>query len=206
MDSCTAFAGEWGVDETAEELIKAGQVAPLILVGVYNTSDRVAEYTPAADPLYGGGRADDYGQYLVEVVKPLIDSTYRTQPDSQNTGVAGSSLGGLVSMYFGLTRSATFTRIGVLSPSVWWANRDIVARVKGLAAQTPVRIWEDIGTAEGSSAAEAVADARALRDELIGKGWVLGADLAYLEVQGAMHNEAAWRARFGDVLKYLYPP
>jgi predicted alpha/beta superfamily hydrolase len=209
MDSCTAFAGEWGADETAEEFVTAGQIEPLIFVGVYNTSDRVAEYTPVADPQYGGGRADDYGRYLVEVVKPLVDSTYRTRPEPQYTGVAGSSLGGLVSMHFGLTRSSTFSRIGVLSPSVWWANREIVTRVNALAVRTPVRIWEDIGTAEVSDpggAAQTVADARALRDALLAKGWVLDADLKYLEVQGAMHNESAWRARFGDVLKFLYPP
>lgn len=207
MDECTGFLNrEWNADETAQQLVLAGQVAPLIIVGVYNTGDRIPEYTPVPDPGYpSGGKADAYGRYLVETVKPFIDATYRTKADAANTGVAGSSLGGLVSMYFGLTLPATFTRIGVVSPSVWWANRDIVARVNALAAKTSVRIWEDIGTAEGSGG-ETVDDARALRDALVAKGWALGADLKYTEVPGAGHNEAAWSARFGDVLKYLYPP
>ncbi len=204
MDACTAFAGEWHADETAEALIGQGKVAPLILVGLYNTSDRIPDYTEVADPRYGGGNADNYGRYLAEVVKPLIDSTYRTRPEAQYTGVAGSSLGGLVSMYFGLTRSATFTRIGVLSPSVWWANSDIVTRVNSLASKPALRIWEDIGTAEDSG--DALAGARALHDALKAKGWADGADLRYFEDPGAQHNEAAWSGRFGAVLQFLYPP
>jgi predicted alpha/beta superfamily hydrolase len=204
MDACTSFAGEWHADETAEALIGQGKVAPLILVGVYNTSDRIPDYTEVPDTQYGGGNADAYGRYLVEVVKPLIDATYRTKPEAQFTGVAGSSLGGLVSMYFGLTRSGTFTRIGVLSPSVWWANRDIVTRVNGLASKPAVRVWEDIGTAEDSG--DALAGARALHDALKAKGWADDVDLHYLEDAGAKHNEAAWSGRFGAVLQFLYPP
>jgi predicted alpha/beta superfamily hydrolase len=205
MDAATSFSGEWGADETAQELIQKGEIEPVILVGVYNTEDRMADYTPVLDQRHGGGDADDYGRYLVEVVKPLIDATYRTKPEPQFTGLAGSSLGGLVSMYLGLTRSNTFTRLGVLSPTVFWADRDILGRVRALRARTPVRVWLDIGTDEASSG-ETVEDAQALRDALMAKGWTPGKDLSYLVVEGGQHSEAAWRARFGQVLKYLYPP
>lgn len=203
-----AFGVEWGVDETAQRLVEAGQMEPIIIVGVYNTDDRIPEYTQVPNDPYGGGRADDYGRLLVEVVKPLIDSAYRTKPEAQYTGVAGSSLGGLVSMYFGLTHSDTFTRLGVVSPSVWWANRDIVTRVSNTPARLPLRIWLDIGTNEDGSAAESqqtVNDTRQLRDALINKGWVLDTDLKYFEAEGARHNEAAWAARTEQILKYLYP-
>lgn len=210
MNAKTAFANvEWGVDETAQSLVEAGQMEPIIIVGVYNTDDRIPEYTPVSTAQYGGGKAEDYGRLLVEVVKPLIDSTYRTKPEAEFTGVAGSSLGGLVSMYFGLTRSNTFTRLGVVSPSVWWADRDIVTRVNSLSSKLPLRIWVDIGTNEENSESasqETVNDTRLLRDALIAEGWVTGTDLQYLEVQGARHNEAAWAARTEQILKYLYPP
>ena len=204
MNRATSFLGiEWQADETAQTLIATGQIEPLILVGAYNTSDRIPEYTPVADASYGGGNADNYGKFLKQELKPFIDSTYRTKPEAQYTGVLGSSLGGLVSMYFGLTLSDTFTRIGVVSPSVWWANWDIVTRVNNLPAKLPLKIWEDIGTAEGT---EAVPGARALRDALVSKGWVLDTDLKYLEVSGAQHNETAWAARFDQMLRFLYPP
>lgn len=205
FDRRTAFGGvEWGVDETAESLIRAGAMDPVIIVAVGNTPDRIDEYTPVASPGHGGGRADAYARFLVEELKPLIDSRYRTDPSPDRTGVAGSSLGGLVSMYLGLTRSGTFRRLGVISPSVWWANRDIVSRVAALPAKLPLRIWEDIGTAEGGS--ETVEDARALRDALAARGWREGDDLSYHEFPGARHDEASWAARVGDVLRYLYPP
>ncbi len=201
FDAATSFVGEWHVDEIAEDLISTGEIEPLIVVGVYNTADRIAEYTPVADQPHGGGNADNYGRFLVEELKPFIDGTYRTLPDRANTGVAGSSLGGLVSMYFALTHSETFSRIGVVSPSVWWGNGYIVQRV---TAQPKVasRIWLDMGTGEG---AEAISGARALRDALVQQGWVLGQDLDYMEAAGAMHNEAAWAERVDEILRFLFP-
>jgi predicted alpha/beta superfamily hydrolase len=202
----TAFGNpDWGVDETAQRLIRNGQMQPIIVVGVYNTgSGRIDEYTQVASSPYGGGKADDYGRFLVEELKPQIDAAYRTRTDAASTGLAGSSLGGLVSMYLGLTRSSTFTRLGVISPSIWWAGKDIVTRTQALPQKLPLRIWEDMGTDEGAE--ETVEDARLLRDALVAKGWVLDADLKYLEVVGGQHNEAAWAARLDQILMYLYPP
>jgi len=204
MDASTsAFGTEWGVDETAQALVTAGDVAPLIIVGVYNTGDRIAEYTPTVDAGYGGGDADAYGRFLAEEVKPMIDEHYRTDPAADATGLAGSSLGGLVSMYLGLERPETFRRLGVVSPSVWWDDRDIVDRVAALTSKLPLRIWLDIGTAEGDG--ESVEDTRLLRDALVAEGWVVGQDLGYGEYPGAAHNEAAWAARMDDILRWLYP-
>jgi len=213
MDATKAFAGvEWGVDETAQQLVESGQVEPVIIVGVYNTSDRGPEYTQVPDARYpevdgaNGGRADLYGQFLINELKPVIDGKYRTKPEAQYTGLAGSSLGGLVSMYLGMKNPGTFNRLGVVSPSVFWGNNNIVTQVNALPGKLPLRIWLDIGTNEGSSSQETVEDTLALRDALVGKGWVLDNDLKYTEVPGGVHSEAAWAARFGDILKYLYPP
>jgi predicted alpha/beta superfamily hydrolase len=212
MDATTAFSGEWGVDETAQQLVGSGEVEPVIIVGIYNTSDRGPEYTQVPDARYpevdgaNGGRADLYGQFLINELKPLIDGKYRTKPEAQYTGLAGSSLGGLVSMYLGMKNPGTFNRLGVISPSVFWGNNDIVTQVNALPGKPPLRIWLDIGTEEGSSSQETVEDTQALRDALVGKGWVLDNDLKYTEVPGGRHNEKAWAARFGDILKYLYPP
>ena len=212
MDATTAFAGEWGVDETAHERVGAGKVEALIIVGIYNTSDRGPEYTQVPDARYpevdgaNGGRADAYGEFIINELKPMIDGKYRTKPEAEYTGLAGSSLGGLVTMYLGMKHPGTFTRLGVISPSVFWGNHDIVTKVNALPGKLPLRIWMDIGTEEGSSSQETVEDTRLLRDALTGKGWVLDTDLKYTEVEGGKHNEASWSARFGTVLEYLYPP
>ena len=133
FDGATSFipGQEWRVDETAERLIAAGKIEPLIVVGVYNTKDRIDEYTPAADAKYKlGGKADLYGRMLVEELKPFIDSQYRTKHDARHTGLMGSSLGGLASLYLALKYPQVFGRAGVVSPSVWFAGRHIVHYVE----------------------------------------------------------------------------
>src|SRR5436189_1140532 len=107
VDPEDAFGGvAWSADETAQALISAGAIEPMIIVGIYNTGDRLDEYThvkATAGRMRGhGGRADDYGRMIIEELKPFIDTEYRTKPEREFTGLGGSSLGGLVSIYLGL--------------------------------------------------------------------------------------------------------
>jgi len=206
MDPGTSFAGEWGVDETAQRLLRCGQMSPVIIVGVYNTGSRIAEYTQVSDPRYpGSGNADNYGRFLLQELKPRIDANYRTRA-SEPAGIAGSSLGGLVSLYLGYTHPEAFNRIGAVSASIWWGNKDITTRYAGLTSKPPLRIWEDIGTDEGSTPLEEVQNAAAFRDVLVSKGWVLGDDLSYLEIPNATHDELSWSKRIDKILASLYPP
>jgi predicted alpha/beta superfamily hydrolase len=202
FDKATSFGEEWRVDETAESLINSGQIEPLIVVAIYNTGEhRIDEYGPTkvADK---GGSADLYGRMLVEEIKPLIDEKYKTLPSAASTGLGGSSMGGLVTMHLALRYPTVFNRLAVLSPSVWWDERIIIHEVESLTSKLPLRIWLDMGTGEGP---EVLADARALRDALLAKGWVTDHDLRYVEAEGAQHNEQSWGARVGEVLRFLYP-
>lgn len=212
FDGATAFipGKEWRVDETAQRLIRARAIEPLIIVGIYNAGvHRLAEYTPSATRRFReAGRADAYGRMIVEELKPLIDRTYRTLPDAMHTGIGGSSLGGLVSLYLGLKYPQVFRKLAVLSPSVWWDNGFIIGQVLRLTGRPDTKIWLDVGTREGDPASHQrnVEDTRALRDALIQKGWVLDRDLQYLEAVGAEHNEEAWAARVEPMLRFLFPP
>lgn len=204
FDSETAFAGnEWRLDDTAEDLIDRGVIAPLIIVGIYNTGERrIHEYTPTTDAKLGGGKADLYGRMLVEEVKPFIDKTYRTLNGPENTGLGGSSLGGLVTLHLGLQYPHIFGKLAVLSPSVWWDNRVILREIGQLPTKPPLKIWLDMGTAEGGMSLE---DTEMLRDAMRAKGWSEGKDLAYFEIEGATHSEAAWAQRVGPFLRFLFP-
>ena len=204
FDKATSVGEEWRVDETAIGLITAGAIEPLIVVGIYNTGEhRIDEYTPTADAeKKQGGKADQYARMLIEEIKPFIDREYRTRPDAASTGLAGSSLGGLLTMHLGVRHSSVFSRIAALSPSVWWDKRVIVREVDELPGKLPLKIWLDAGTQEGE---EVLTDARALRDALITKGWVLGQDLGYVEAEGGQHNEASWASRVDPVLRFLFP-
>ena len=204
FDPETAYVkGEdWRVDDTAEALITAGEIEPVIIVGIYNTPRRMEDYTPVRDRKNGGGHADLYGRMIVEEVKPFIDKTYRTLTSAWNTGIGGSSLGGLVSIYLGLQYPDVFGKLAVLSPSVWWSNKAILKYVNELDMKPRLKIWLDMGTAEGG---RTLKDASALRDALVNKGWELGDDLRYMVVEGGVHSERSWAERVDKVLKFLFP-
>ncbi|PYS85603.1 MAG: esterase [Acidobacteria bacterium] len=206
FDGATSFipGQEWRVDETAQALILSHAIEPVIIVGIYNTGkERVEEYTPSADPKFKvGGKADLYGRLIVEELKPFVDSHYRTKRDAADTGLGGSSLGGLVTMYLGLRYPKVFGKLAVVSPSVWWDDYRIVRDVQALRAKPHTRIWLDMGTDEGANATDG---ARLLRDALVGKGWQLDRDLKYFEAVGAKHSEAAWAERVKPFLRFLFP-
>jgi len=206
FDGATAFiyGQHWRVGETADALIGAGAVEPLIIVGIYNAGERrIEEYTPTQDGRTRiGGQADLYGRFLVEELKPFIDERYRTLPGAEDTGLGGSSLGGLVSLHLGIKYPHVFGKLAVLSPSIWWDRRIILQKVRTLEAKPDVRVWIDVGTEEGDYA---VKDAGLLRDALVARGWSLGGDLKYFEAAGARHDELAWAERVGPVLKFLFP-
>ena len=206
FDRATSATGEeWSVDETAERLIEAGAIEPLVIVGIYNAgARRIDQYTPTRDPRKKiGGKADAYARMLVNEIKPFIDRRYRTLRSAANTGLGGSSLGGLLTAHLGLRYHTVFNRLAVLSPSVWWDDRAIVREVYALKAKPPLRIWLDSGTSEG---ADVTRDTRLLRDALVHKGWVIGRDLHYLEAEGGSHNEGSWSKRVEGVLRFLFPP
>jgi predicted alpha/beta superfamily hydrolase len=190
------------VGETATYAINLGQVQPLIIVGMYNTKARIREYTPTQVPKLGGGRADRYEKFRLQEVKPFIEREYRTLSDPWNTGIGGSSLGGLVSLYLGLKGTRVFGKIAALSPSVWWNQRVIVRFAEAAPPEPRPRIWLDIGTREGP---RIVDDVEKFRDVLLAKGWQHERDLHYERVEGAEHNEAAWAARVGPFLRFLFP-
>jgi len=206
FDGATSFipGQEWRVDETAQALITSKAIEPLIIVGIYNTGkERVEEYTPSADPKFKvGGKADLYGRLIVEELKPFVDSHYRTKRDASHTGLGGSSLGGLVTLYLGLRYQKVFGKLAVVSPSVWWDDKRIVRDVEALKSPTRARIWLDMGTDEGEFAAR---DARTLRDALVARGWRLERDMKYFEAVGAKHSETAWAERVEPMLKFLFP-
>jgi predicted alpha/beta superfamily hydrolase len=204
FDGTTSFipGQDWHAGQTADESINAGTVEPLIIVGIYNTKARVREYTPTAAPKLGGGGAERYAKFLIEEVKPFVEREYRALSGPQQTGIGGSSLGGLVSLYLGLTHSSIFGKIAALSPSVWWNHQVIHRFVRSLDVRPRPRIWLDIGTREGP---RIVRDVERFRDVLINKGWRLGPDLHYQRVDGAEHNEAAWAQRVRPFLQFLYP-
>ncbi len=201
FDGQTSFirGQEWFVDETAEWMIRTGQIEPLIIAAIYNAGDaRIDEYTPSIDEsLQRGGKADAYLEFLITEIKPFIDRQFRTRRTAINTGIGGSSLGGLLSLYAGLKHPGVFGKLAVMSPSLWWDQERILKQIGEREQMLSQRIWLDIGTEEGS----VVEKVRRLRNLLEARRQ----SFHYEEAWGAGHNEGAWAHRVGPMLKYLFP-
>lgn len=200
FDPAQSFSGSWNVDVSMAEASLDGFGA--IVVGIPNMgADRLAEYSPFEHPELGGGRGDLYLDFLINTVKPLIDDRFLTIPDREHTGIVGSSMGGLISLYAFFRHPEVFGFAGVLSPSLWLTEAATFSYVEN-APFNPGKLYLDVGDREG---VRHVAKALQLRYILESKGYALGDDLMWVEEEIGRHHEAAWARRFRDALPFLLP-
>ncbi|NWF68858.1 MAG: alpha/beta hydrolase [Chloroflexi bacterium] len=211
FDHALSFAGEWEVDETMEALAEEGLEA--IVVGLANLDkQRIHEYAPFDTQRFGKARGDAYGAFILETVKPMIDRDFRTLPDAAHTGIFGSSLGGLISLYLFFQYRQHFGLAGVMSPSLWFGSGVIVPYVVE-APYVPGKIYLDVGLGERLGWMERIktdtatgmhsASVRSMRDILMTKGYRLDHNLLYIEDEEGIHNEASWARRLPRALRFL---
>ncbi|MGL6075702.1 MAG: alpha/beta hydrolase-fold protein [Fimbriiglobus sp.] len=207
FDASTSFGGvAWRCDDVAERMARSHQAQPVIIVGVGNTRERMREYGPTA---IAEDLAEAYGRFLTEELKPFIDKTYRTSLGPMATGVGGSSMGGLVSLYLIQKYPQVFGRCAAMSPSLWWDRESWLRNIAtdgSWLAQT--RIWLDMGDQEGMSRTGQQGNLRRTRKLAKALKYhhrIPGQDYQYLEIPGGQHTESAWHARFDAVLKFLFP-
>jgi predicted alpha/beta superfamily hydrolase len=209
FDPATAYQGVcWEANDTAERLILTRRLRPLIIVGIYNTPDRVAEYTHSVDDKQQGGKGRLYGRFLFEEVKPFIDQAYRTKPDRRHTAVAGASLGGKLTLALAREHHEQFALCGAISPSLWWARGQLLKELAGGRRwMRRMRFWVDMGTREGVAKGEippAILRTRKLIQQFDAAGLLPGLHYYYWEVAGGEHSEAHWAARFDKFLLYFF--
>lgn len=203
---------KWRVQETTDKLILENKIEEVIIVGIYNTEDRISEYTDSyMDKYKAGGKGADYSRFVATEVKPYIDNNFRTLKDRENTAIAGSSLGGLISFYIGWNYPETFKKIGAISSSFWWASNKMQKQVEAYnGVKKELNIWIDAGNAEENSdrnnngIIDMVDDARDMVYALIKKGFTLYKDVMYYEATSGMHNEASWADRLDQILLYMF--
>ena len=196
----TSFGGvEWQVDETLDAMIPAGAAREVIVVGLGNTSNRIGEYTPVADPSYGGGQADAYLDFIENEVMPWAADRYRVLTGPEHTFIGGSSLGGLVSFYGAWTRSHVYGSAICMSSSFWWNEEWMVNRTETFSGPPPgVDFYIDSGS-------DIVEPTYEMVDALEDLGYVQGDDLHHVHVPSHAHNEIAWRIRFPIAVGRLLP-
>jgi predicted alpha/beta superfamily hydrolase len=210
FDASTSFAGEWRVDETMETLDQEGIEA--IIVGIPNTGkNRLNEYSPFIETGLGGGRGDDYLRFIVQTIKPIIDADYCTRPDRENTGIMGSSMGGLISLYALFRHPQTFGFDSARSPAFWFARGAIYNYVRKADFQ-PGNIYLDAGTREYGDTRGRMrnlsrrycASIRRMQRLLVRKGYRPRRELLFVEDRWARHEEEAWARRYPYAIRFLF--
>jgi predicted alpha/beta superfamily hydrolase len=195
----TAFGTEWAIDESMEMLQDSGY-RPAIIVGIDNGGgNRIDEYTPWSHPQYGGGDGEAYIDWLVQDLKPFIDSMFRTRSGRNETGLMGSSLGGLVTLYGGLQYPNTFSKLGVFSPSFWYAD-SCYTHAADQGHQAPMRVYLLAG---GQESTAMVPDMLAMRDTLLGNGFS-STELRTVVKSDGQHSEWFWAREFPEAFKWLF--
>jgi len=208
FDATTAFGGvHWQVGETAKRLIAEQKIRPLIIVGIDNTKDRAQEYIPyrSKDPRVLNAKGKCYPDFLQREVMPLIEERYPVLKGPENTGLGGSSLGGLITLYTQLAASGVFGRLLIESPSLFVANRKILDECRRFR-NWPSRVYVGMGTREVGNAekdAKIVGDIREL-EAILREAGLNEQRLRVRIEEGASHTEAAWAARFPEALEFLY--
>ena len=216
---------EWGLDETAERMMRAGDLPPAIIVGIWNTDKRWSEYAPqkvleridtSGGSTWLGDDApellgDAYLKFITEELKPYIDSTYETAPDAQNTMIMGSSMGGLISLYAAAEYPKTFGRAAAVS--IHWPLAEpqgAIANQADAAMQAYLseaklnpetqRLWFDNGTETLDQFYPP--HAAAMEAWFRANGWG-DTQAIFKTYEGTEHSETAWAARADDILTFL---
>lgn len=196
FDPATAFAGvDWAVDEAADSLIRAGKIEPIIVVGIANTPDRMNEYSTV--------KGKEYASFILQELKPFIDTNYRTLPDRDHTAVMGSSLGGLISLFLAWENPQAFGMAACLSGSWMWDSAAVFRLIEDDTSAAPsIKLYIDHGS-QGDEGRYAWIY-RTIRDTLVGRGFVLGKNLQYNFGVGDEHNESAWARRVWRPLVFFF--
>jgi len=209
FEAATSFTGiEWQADETGDRLIREGVIAPMIIVGLDNAArGRIREYMPhrSLHPMMLRVQGARYPNFLIKEGMPFLARNYRVATGPENTGLGGSSLGGLIALYTVGVRPGAFGRLLLESPSLWASNRQAI-RDSREVERWPERIFLATGTSETGRKERdqsVVDDVR----ELAGIFRRAGLDDRRLKLvidPGASHHESAWARRFPDALTFLF--
>ena len=188
-----------GADELVDRLVNTRQIPAVVVAGIEHAGERrIAEFTPTPGRNGDAGRARDYARLVLNEVLPGLASDYHVRTDAAGLTLAGSSMGGLVTLWMALGHPGRFGRLIVMSPSVWWDDRVILRRLEAKAFEPAPRVWLDVGKREG---AIVLRDVRALRDVLRQDSRL---HLKYVEEDDGDHSEVSWGRRLADALVWIY--
>ena len=199
FDNMTANEGEWGVDESLNQLAEKHGLE-LIVVGIDNGGDfRMNELSPWVNKRFGEAQGEQYMDFIVEVVKPYIDTNFRTRADRLHTAIMGSSMGGLISHYAVHAYPTVFSKAGIFSPSYWYSQQ-VFSFTQLKKAPLDARLYVMYGDKEGDGM---IADTGKMQRQLRQQGHPRQ-NTVFKRVPKGEHNEQLWRAEFSEAIQWLF--
>jgi predicted alpha/beta superfamily hydrolase len=199
----------WKVIEDIDELVAAGLMQEIIVVGIYNRENlRAYDYLPAApalEKIVPNGGLDEYGKFIVEELKPYIDSHYPTLTDAPNTGILGSSFGGVASYNIAGWYPDVFGCAGVMSPIIRINLDDAGTINPTLHFSKNIKMYIDGGWMENSNKWwKMIVSMREAKLWLMKQGLADGKNILYFEDPNGSHNESCWAYRLKSALLYFF--
>ncbi len=193
----STWGQDWQVDEWCTKLIREGRLQEIIVVGIYSTTDRFIEYNPSE-------LGDAYTHFVLDELKPFIDSAYRTLPDRDHTAVAGASMGGGISFYMAWTRPDAFFGAACLSPAFQYKqDRHTLDLVEKTDAPPDLRLFLYCGQGDDLER-QLTGDLHTMGDALAKKGIYPDDKLLVQEDPEGRHNEASWANHTDHWLLFLF--
>ena len=200
FDVSTSYSGEWGVDETLNEMYEESGFGLIVVAIDHGGTKRLNEYSAWDNDEYGKGEGELYLDFLVNTLKPEIDKAFRTKPDSQNTVVMGSSLGGLFAHFAAIKRPDIFGKAGVFSPSFWYSSDSFSFTRSQINNTLNLKVCYVLGEKEGS---EMVENANKMITLLRENGFPEDHIYKNIDPSGT-HSETIWNSEFKETITWLF--
>ncbi|MFN7326085.1 MAG: alpha/beta hydrolase-fold protein [Chitinophagales bacterium] len=192
--------GDWMIDESMDEMAQDG-IGECIIVGIdHGGVHRINEYAPWINPIYGGGEGVSYVNFIVNTLKPYIDNNYLTVPGREHTGIMGSAMGGLISMYALIEHQHVFSKAGIFSPSFWFNGFKTVEHILSKGKLTDVRVYFLAG---GQEPPYITNDMEAAVEAMLAAGFSLNE----INVQTPSNGQASewfWAQEFPTAYQWLF--
>jgi predicted alpha/beta superfamily hydrolase len=218
----SAFGMIWNTAEILDKFYNDGKTKGVIVVGIDNGIElRYMEYSPwyseeakkllprLKDSTLAGGEGFKYIDFIVETLKPYIDSNFRTLTDRDSTSICGSSMGGFISLAAGLKYEDIFSKIAAFSSAIFFAEKEMLDFIKATGKKKDMKIYMDIGTKESSNSENKdfpeiyLNTNKNTYEAIISSGFTKD-EVKFVIDEGAVHSEIEWAKRFPGMLQWVY--
>ncbi|MFK7748791.1 MAG: alpha/beta hydrolase, partial [Kordia sp.] len=199
FDKATSYSGEWEVDETLNKLHQTHGL-DIIVVSIDNSEERMQEYTAWEHEKYGSPQGKQYVEFIAKTLKPAIDQKYRTKTAAKDTGIMGSSMGGLISHYATFAHPDVFGKAGIFSPSFWFSTDTFSFTRNNLAKAKNSKLYYLMGEKEGENMVDNLNDML----QLLSKNSFPKDNFNAKFSPNGTHSEAFWRSELKTALLWLF--